>query len=656
MSAHRHLRRLAALSVFAALAACQAPGEEATNVGQACVESDLVEQCPPGSNPILGASAESMCEASASVDLTTQTGSVSGRCFGSGTCRVVCQFASPCACGVDEVTRDGVFCTDCSGAAACGNAVCEGGENPTTCPNDCMGDCSPGQERCQGTNRETCDGTGHWSLLACDVNTVCQASADQVTTSCVRNDVSTGGETGEPVNRQDRVDGRVWFGDGMLPPEGTGTMVVDPDVPSDGYVLEGLFFNVWNFNTRTSNKDLTRVGFISQAGGAGGEGIEVSHWQRYLVPADVEDGDHLVLWGPKGVARYDLQGNTPAEHLVEVAYPANMTGTPEMPLPGLTSYSAFSQDRRKVLWSRGFWNPNQMGFLRNAELFLFDADTGVNTRLGDTGFRTLAPSPLSLSPDGRTVIVPTTTVDYHSAALLVYRDAVPRRPLVLSRKGEAASSNPTLISIAPSGTLLATLGGAGGEPVGFPVSCSYGVDLWNMADGKRIYTLCGTNGATSIAGQLLFDPNGDRLSMVIGGVPFGVPNGAEPGVETWDLRQGKEISRITMTSAPKAEFLPNGKALALLNNDDTRAELTFWDTTTGVQTARVFSWDTRTPDALPGTESFEDPAGPGGVFKVGRVDGFRFSHRGTRLLVWGVTQGDAGSAEYVATFRIGGLQ
>lgn len=655
MSTHRHLRRLAALGVFAALAACQAPGEEASNVGQACVESDLVEQCPPGSNPILGASAESMCEASASIDLLTESGSVSGRCFGSGTCRVVCQFASPCACGVDEVNRDGVFCTDCANASACGNGVCEGGENPATCPNDCMGDCAPGQERCQGTNREACDGTGHWSLLACDVNTVCQAGADQVTTTCVRNDVSTGGETGEPVNRQDRVDGRVWFGDGQLPPEGTGTMVVDPDVPSDGYVLEGLFFNTWNFNTRTSNKDLTRAGFISQAGGVG-EAIDVVHWQRYLMPADVEDGAYLMLWGPKAVARYDLQGNAPADHLVEVAYPANMTGTPEMPLPGLTTNNTFSQDRRKVLWSRKFWDPNQMGFLRNAELFLFDADTGENTRYGDTGFRTLDTSPLALSPDGRTAVVPTTTPDYRGATLLVYRDGVPRRPMVLSRKGEATTNNPTLITIAPSGTLLATMGGNGAEPSGFPVSCAYGVDLWNMADGQRIYTICGTNGATSIAGQLLFDPNGDRLSMVIGNVPFGVPNGAAPGVETWDLRQGKEISRISLTSAPAAAFLPNGKALALLNNDGTRAELTLWDTGTGTRSGSVLSWDTQTPDTLPGTESFEDPAGPGSAFKVGRVDGFRFSHRGTRLVVWGVSVGENGSAEYVATFRTGGVQ
>jgi hypothetical protein len=38
------------------------------------------------------------------------------------------------------------------------------------------------------------------------------------------------------------------------------------------------------------------------------------------------------------------------------------------------------------------------------------------------------------------------------------------------------------------------------------------------------------------------------------------------------------------------------------------------------------------------------------------VDGFRFSHRGTRLVVWGVSVGENGSAEYVATFRTGGVQ
>ena len=263
MRAHGHLTLLAACALLAS--ACKGPGTEAANVGESCAESDLIAQCPPGSNPILGATAESMCEASASIDVTTESGSVSGRCFGSGTCRVVCQFASPCKCGVDSVTHDGVFCTPCDEASACGNGICEGGEDPQTCPEDCNAACQPNEERCQGTDRQSCDGTGHWMTLACPTDTVCQPQRDG-TTLCVRDDVFSGGETGEPVTRQDRVDGRVWFGDGNLPADGTGSWVPTPPlakpIADDGYTLEDLFIMEWDNRTLVPAKDFSASGIF----------------------------------------------------------------------------------------------------------------------------------------------------------------------------------------------------------------------------------------------------------------------------------------------------------------------------------------------------------------------------------------------------------
>ncbi len=656
-------RRTLVVAVALLCAACEGPGEEAAGVGEACAESDLISQCPPGSNPILGATAESMCSASASIDLTTESGSVSGRCFGQGTCRVVCQFSSPCLCGVDSVTQDGVFCTSCDGAAACGNGVCEGGETPADCPNDCAGDCTAGQERCQGLNRESCDGTGHWTLLACDAGQACQVGGDGLT-SCVRNDIASGGQTGEPVNRQDRVDGRVWFGDGLMPPEGTGTAVVDPEVPSDGYVLESIFFNGWDARTRSPTKDIGRAGY-TLIPGDGNEIINLFHWKRHLYPADVDEGDYLVLWGPKRAARYDLLGNLPpeGERQVEVEYPADMAGAPDDLSRGLTTFSVFSADWQRVVWARNCWNAGgaQGSFLRNCELYAFDAATGVNTSLGDTGVHSLAETSLAISADGRSAAVPVNMQPVSNRGFLVFRDNLRRRPLVPSRLGEPAGAPVPIAALSPSGALLATQGGGGAEPQGFPVSCGQGIDLWNLADGKRIYTLYGAAGeGGATVGGVLFDPRGDRLTVIIGAAPFGVANGAPPGIETWDLVQGKERARITLTAPPIVRHLPNGKALAVLTVEpsgaETRTDMTLWDADTGAQLGRTFRWDTADPSTLPSNTAFPDPLGLQGEHRVSRVEGFTFSRRGTRLVVWG--QGNSvelnQGTEFVATFRLCG--
>jgi hypothetical protein len=645
------------------LTACQGPGEEAAGVGAACAQSDLVSQCPPGSNPILGASAQSMCEASASVDLLTESGSVSGRCFGEGTCRVVCQFASPCRCGVDAVTREGVFCTPCDEAAACGNGVCEGGETPAACPEDCNADCTPGEERCQGRDRESCDGTGHWTLLACDAGTVCQVTGPALT-ACQRNDVAVGGETGEPVSREDRVDGRVWFGEGAMPPEGTGTAVVESALPLGGYELEDIFFVRWNENTRLPNVDITRAGFQYVLADAP-ETMLAAQWAQFLVPADVDAGDYLVLWGPKRAARFTLHGDAPPEgaQATEVEYPADMAGPADDPLSGLTVYSAWSGDRRKVLWARGFWlwRGGARTFEPNAEVMLFDVATGENTRWLETGIYRLSPAPLALSPDARMAIVPVNLGFQENHAYLVYRDGIARRPLRPTRLGDTTTYPATRTAVSPSGALLATAGGAAGGPAGFPVACDPGVDLWNVATGERLYTLCSPAGETYTPSALHFDPRGDRLAVTLGSVAFGVPNGSPPGVEIWDLTQGKEQVRISTTAPPTAAFVPDGSALAVLTvepNEPTRAEIALWDPETGAVRERVFVWDGADPTTLPSNQDFLPPGAPPPeeTVRVWRVTDFRFSPKGTRLLVHGSAGDRNVPYEFVATFRAGGVR
>ncbi|MCK6574652.1 hypothetical protein L6V77_26560 [Myxococcota bacterium] len=666
MSARRHLSRVAAF-VVAAVAGfapgCQGPGEEAAGVGEACAESDLVAQCPPGSNPILGASATSMCEASASVDLLTESGSVSGRCFGEGTCRVVCQFASPCRCGVDAVTREGVFCTPCDEAAACGNGVCEGGETPVECPEDCSADCTPGEERCQGRDRESCDGTGHWALLACDAGTVCQVTAPALT-ACLRNDVAIGGETGQPVPREDQVDGRVWFGPGAMPPEGTGTALVEGGVAAGtGYTMEGLFFVEWNQNTRLPSIDITRAGYRYAPADAP-EAVQWVHWQKYLIPADVEDGAHLVLWGPKRAVRFTLAGTAPpeGERATEVEYPAEMAGPPDDPLVGLSSRSVWSQDRRRVLWARSFqaWQGNGLAYLENAELMLFDTTTGENTLLTRTGIRTLSPAPLALTPDGRTAITPVSLRFQPTHGYTVLRDGLERRPLLPSRRGEVTTSPAAQVAVSPSGALLATSGGTTGGPVGFPVSCDPGVDLWNVATGERIYTLCAPAGETLVPSGLAFDPRGDRLAVTVGPAGFAAPNPAPFGVEIWDLTEGKERARITVGEAPQVAFLPDGRGLAVLTvgvNVPSRAELAIWDPQTGALSQRIFAWDSGDLSTLPSNQQFvpEGEAPPAEVVYVNRIEGFNPSPRGTRIVVYGSAGALNSGGQFVATFRADGV-
>ncbi|MEZ4466168.1 MAG: hypothetical protein R3F43_17370 [bacterium] len=100
----------------------------------ACNLPALVAQCPLGTNPAAGEQAEAFCNDAVGGLTTDGQGQISGQCQGAAGCRVLCQFAVPCACGVQQVSRDGVICASCEGAAACGNGRCEGGEDPLYLP------------------------------------------------------------------------------------------------------------------------------------------------------------------------------------------------------------------------------------------------------------------------------------------------------------------------------------------------------------------------------------------------------------------------------------------------------------------------------------------------------------------------------------------
>lgn len=149
------------------------PSADGTQVAAECVQNDLIAQCPPGSDPRLDAQSSATCEAAGDANLISQEGSVSAKCVGEGSCQVLCQFAIPCACGVDVIDDTGVYCTDCGELPGCGNGMCEGTETVDNCAADCGPVCESGQERCQGNDREQCNLQGRWELLACGDETAC---------------------------------------------------------------------------------------------------------------------------------------------------------------------------------------------------------------------------------------------------------------------------------------------------------------------------------------------------------------------------------------------------------------------------------------------------------------------------------------------------
>jgi hypothetical protein len=202
--------------------------DEAAKTGEACAQSTLIAQCPAGSNPILGASAQQSCAGKGDASLITESGSATGQCQGSGSCQVLCQFASPCTCGVDSVSKEGVICSKCKdqscgdgrcdgteratcptgdkscvpcaedcGGATCGDGDCTGSESPTTCPQDCAGTCTPNDPVCVGSKVLLCGANGQPASELADcaaLDQVCGNGKCQAKDVC-GNGVCDGAET-----------------------------------------------------------------------------------------------------------------------------------------------------------------------------------------------------------------------------------------------------------------------------------------------------------------------------------------------------------------------------------------------------------------------------------------------------------------------------
>ena len=177
---HRHL--LFILAITAVLASCG--GEEATKTAEKCVESDLISQCPVGTQARLEAAATSQCggETSGSYTLVEQEGSVTGACSGTGSCQVLCEFSNPCTCGVATISREKVVCATCEGG--CGDGTCDPGETPDNCAMDCGSTCTPGDEQCSGDQRMVCNTQGVFEAFDCPTGATCELDTNTSLAIC----------------------------------------------------------------------------------------------------------------------------------------------------------------------------------------------------------------------------------------------------------------------------------------------------------------------------------------------------------------------------------------------------------------------------------------------------------------------------------------
>lgn len=198
-------------------------------VAKQCVQADLIDQCPVGSNPELGARAEDACGGSVGLDLVGQSGSITGQCSGTGECRVLCQFDTPCTCGVETITKEQIVCSKCPnqscgdgrcegserlecapgapancqacaedcGGATCGDGDCTGTEDPQSCPQDCAATCVPNQGVCAGNKLLLCsaDGSSQTETDCAAGGLICAAGTCQTPNVCGNGLCEAPGET-----------------------------------------------------------------------------------------------------------------------------------------------------------------------------------------------------------------------------------------------------------------------------------------------------------------------------------------------------------------------------------------------------------------------------------------------------------------------------
>ena len=255
------LRALVALSACLTLVACIND-----DTGEECAANNLIEQCPPGSSPVLGAAATNQCGGGAdfSAGPVETEGSVVGSCAGVETCNVYCQFDIPCTCGTVSVSRDAIICAECP-EQSCGDGRCEGTEREDctgapdiascqTCTEDCSGVATCGDGDC--TLNETANlpsAEGNPDLVYCprDCADLCIPSE----VFCAGNVLSVCSANGSSVNEVDCGESGFICAEGACVPAGVcGNEVCEDGEDPDSCPID-CQSSVCEAGTRTCNSE-----------------------------------------------------------------------------------------------------------------------------------------------------------------------------------------------------------------------------------------------------------------------------------------------------------------------------------------------------------------------------------------------------------------
>ena len=649
------------------------PADADAGVAEACRQSDLIAQCPPGSNPLLGETAAGLCAGGA--ELRNLEGAVTGQCYGEGQCVVACQFAAACRCGVDRITRDGVFCVACPDENPCGDGVCAAGENPQTCPQDCAGECVPMSLRCQGEAIESCNLRGQWEALACPRGEVC--SEAEGAPQCVREDIIGGGDAGVGDAGGPRISGRLLFGDAEYP--GTGAL------PQPG-----------------SGRDLARLGRFGILRSCTGNDAQIARCREAIVQQPRDElvnferlsavyasvGEDVLLWGTHQVVALGFDGGGPqrgeragldvfcphyAQHClgqpdacvdgvpdaVRTAYESWAYGSEamgcwlagELCVPSVECQLAgrvlgYDAGRRIARPEHGTLSRDGRSFafwLDERQVGLYDMETRTVSVVGNVGsYLGAGGNSLAFSADGAFVAAVAVSGEQYDADTLVAvwprAGGEPVGALVLDDVW------PSQVALSPDGRVVAV---ARRNPPGNPRLNPEGIDVIDVASSTLIFRILpaeepnppNQNCFSHLNGGLEFSPAGDRLAagaQMIGGL------GCNPAavVEVWNLATGvkeQTLPGFTRGAVDQLRYSPDGTTLAVSARlaqapSDLKYELNLWDATSG---ALLTSLERQ----LSGEQL--------------SADGLAYSVDGRRLVAWGSgSGGDDFALSYIAVYGV----
>ncbi|MCA9528418.1 MAG: hypothetical protein KC549_19170 [Myxococcales bacterium] len=562
-----------------------APADGADAGVGGCNLPALVAQCPLGTSPAAGEQAEARC--AEAVGGLTRDGqdAVSGQCQGAEGCRVLCQFAVPCACGVESVTSDGVICASCEGAAACGNGRCEGGEDPVNCPIDCGPECEGDERRCDGTALEECNLQGRWDRLPCPAGEICVveggAHCDRDPSVIVGGDAGVGDGGGGPV-----VEDRIIRGDGTWP-----AVVAAAGGLSPAATYRSFNATIWLDDRSNVQRPTNFARAMSEVGRC-----------LAFIPGP---GDSIECLGPNGSFRATADGQIlPADQGITfdieefcANYDTCQRGAIDDCAAFVEMQRAVQGDTRVNCWAEAlpercivlagigceerwrtpypedtvfigsgfFGTPTRLFGIANGQREGLMVDRGARTQavmdaVGEFSLRLIA-----VSADERTVAY--TAMAQRDEAVVVWHPDAGDRVALLPVSGGSTNR----FALGPDGQVLAVLRQNTGDP-----AVDNQLALYNIAEEKRIYSIVPTEGDSFGGGGpvVAFSPDGVLLALLVQ---------PRQRIEIWDVVA--RVKRHTlegdgMSPVLGFTFSPDGRYL-LAHEGSVNGPLNVWSMANG---------------------------------------------------------------------------